>query len=148
MDIKQILQMPIGQKLGGFVLAVKTAKKKWQIGDNWVHQVLFVDSTGEILADVNIGKYIPLQRGREYRVVVAEVQAEEKLGKKLYVDQFAAITQIGEPDNVMDFPAGESERVIKSKIKCWLVAACIQGGKQIEDISYDEIDELVEYIIK
>lgn len=142
-NIKQILDMPIGQRLGGFVLTIKTAKKTWQINDVWYHQVLVMDETGEMWADFKIGTYKPLHRGSAYRVIVAEVQHEEKHGKKLFVDQFAPIVDIGEPSE--PFYQGESERVVRSKIKCLLVAAYIQAGARIDET---EINGLVEYIIK
>ena len=146
MTIKQLLAMPIGEKVGGFDLTIKTAKKKWQIGSKWMHQVLAMDETGEMLVDVNIAKNIPLQRAQTFWVIVSEIQDSEQ-GKKLYVDQFQLAT-VTEPDNVMDFGLAESERVIKSKVKCWLVAGCLQGGLLPTHIDKNEIDELVYYVMK
>lgn len=143
--ISQILSWPLGYESGGFILAVKTAKKIWQVGEIWYQQALVMDDTGEMLADFKIGQRIPLHSGGQYRTIKVQVQAEEKHGKKLFVDQFAPIVDIGEPPDIMNYSANEPERIVKSKIKCWLVAACLQGGKEI---SYNEINGLVEYIIK
>jgi hypothetical protein len=144
MDIKQILDMPIGQKLGGCVLTTKTAGKKWSVGDDWFQKVVFMDKTGEIPADVIIGTngYVPLQRGAEYRIIVAEIHAAEK-GTKLFVHEHAPKDYIGEPPQAPDM--NEADRIVRSKIKCWLVAACLQGNQPIET---KMIDDLVDYIIK
>lgn len=137
MKISDMLKMPVGTPIGGFTKTIKTAKKKWQAKASgkevWMHQVVLSDETGDILTDVKIGGYSPLIRGSEIRVIVGQIQQSEK-GVKLYVDQFIKPADIGDPENVAGFYDNfnnESVQVIRSKIKCWLVAACLQGGKEI-----------------
>lgn len=146
MNIQQLKEMPAGTRVGGFSLTIKTAKKKWQVDGKWIHQVLVMDNTGEMLADVNIVKNIPLQRAQTFRVIVSEIQAAEQ-GTKLCVDQFQLDT-ITEPDNIIDFVAGESDRTIKGKIKTWLVAACLQSGTPPTKIDRIGVDDLVDYVMK
>ena len=94
-----------------------------------MQQVLLMDKSGEILADVNVGKkYNPLHH-TVIKIIVAEVQEGElanKPIKKLYVDQWSYITVVGEPEGFCNPSAVELE--VKSKIRCWLVAATIQSG--------------------
>jgi len=129
--------MPVGERLGEFSLAIKTAKKKWQVNGKWIQQVLLMDKTGDILADVNIVKYIPLIAGQEIRIIVAEVQSTEIRNVpalKLYIDQFEIPATIGEPDNIPDLSGLDSSNVIRGKIKCWLVAAKVETGVPEKEI--------------
>jgi hypothetical protein len=149
--IKQLLAMPLGYKTGGFAKTIKTAKKKWQVNGKWVHQVLLTDETGDMLADVNIGGYVPLIAGQEIRVVVCEIQATETgpfaSGKtKLYVDQFVRPT-VTEPPDVMDF-AEESAKIIRGKIKTWLVAGCLQSGTPPKEVDRAGIESLVDWVME
>ena len=103
------------------------------------------------MADVNVGpKYNPLT-SPDIIFIVAWLKDSDHLNKPirmLYIDQFSVNTQM-EPDFDIDFAA--SNRVIRSKIKCWLVAGRLQGGEHPHNILYSElsdIDELVEYVIK
>ena len=129
MNVKQLLEMPVGEKVGGFDLAIKTAKKKWETKEGWMHQVTLMDKTGEILADVNIGKNIPLIAGRQIHITVCEIQDSEHMNnpcKKLYIDQFTQPTQIGEPP--IDFEHGDSTKTIRSKILCLQSAGMFDGN--------------------
>jgi len=149
MKIKDILKNPVGQKLGGFNLTIKTAKKKWEGDSGWVHQVLVSDDTGEMLVDVNIVKNIPLHRGETFRVVVAEVQQGEK-GKKLYVFEYKRIVQIGEPEELYGIES-DWDKVNRGKVRHGLVCALIRAGEiTIEPItiaSKNFIEEMVNYIM-
>jgi len=96
MKIEQLQLQEHGQKIGGMTLTVKTCKKSWEIQGIWWHQVLFMDETGEIPADIKIGTYIPLKRQDKVKVIVAEVRDAEYLGKPrkiLVVDQYKVETQ-------------------------------------------------------
>jgi len=133
MKIADIQKYPVGYRFGGCSFTVKTTKKTWQLADKtWIHQVVLMDETGEMYADVKIGKYNPLVRGQEIRLVVCEIQKDEKQGTKIYVCQFEKATAIGEPPRAMDFPGGEPLNVVRGKIKCWLAAAKVQAGATIE----------------
>lgn len=148
--IEQIKEMPIGTRFGGFTKTIKTAKKKWQVDGKWIHQVQLMDKTGDMLADVNIGKYEPLIGGQEIRIIVAEVQETEVRNVptlKLYVDQFSMPT-ITEPPDVMNLSNGEPARVIRGKIKTWLAAGCLQSGTPPREVDRDGIDSLVDWIME
>lgn len=116
MTITQLLQMPIGQKTGGFLLTVKTAKKFWEVPNaegqlvghkgerRTMHQqAILTDDTGEMIADIKIlspehGNLChTIKVGAIIRIIVCEIQtAYDKRGdtpepnKKLFIDQFSA----------------------------------------------------------
>ncbi len=141
--IQQLKNMPDKERCGGFELTIKTAKKKWQIGDTWMHQVLLMDNTGEMLADVNIGKNIPLQRQQVIRIIVAEVQDSES-GKKLYIDQFTIVSAT-EPE----WESGQMwDAVTEGKIRHGLVCSLIRAKGQIYigDSEKEDINSLVKFI--
>ena len=133
MKIEQILIQPIGQRFNAGTLTIKTFKKTWQVGDIWWSQVICMDETGEMPVDVNVGKaYNPLRgRGIVINVIVANVQNAEYLGKdrlKLVVEQYSLpTTTVDEFLEKEDEWKVEREEQIKSKIRCWLVAAYIEG---------------------
>ena len=161
MNIKQLLEMPHGYRVGGFDLLIKTAKSKKQLpgekhqkeGTGWIHRVALMDMTGEIWADVAIGKYNPLIAGRSIHIVVCEVQDSDYLNKpckKLLVSEFTQPVQIGEPP--MDFAEGEITKTIRSKILCWLVAARFQSGAATDEIlkfvNNPQLKEIVDKIME
>ena len=133
--IKQLLAMPIGQKWGGDDFAIKIAGKKWQEANNeWTQHIVLSDKTGEIDVDVNIGRNVPLVKGGRIHIVVSEIQsATNKIGKKLYVEQFTQPTQIGEPDD-MDFYNEDwqqrNQEIIKGKIRHGECCSFIEGYVQ------------------
>ncbi len=137
MKIEQILIQPIGTRINPGMLAIKTYKKTWQVGDIWWSQVILMDETGEMPADVNVGKaYNPI-RGRtngRINIIVAEVQEAEYLGKdrrKLIVEQYTLpSTPIEEYESKQMELEKEVKLIIESKIRCWLVSASITGVKQ------------------
>ncbi len=129
--IKELLEKPAGYKFSGLTLTIKTAKKLFQfgIGRIWMHEVVLVDMTGEIWADVAVVKHIPLRRGNEINIIQGEIQDSEHLNKpctKILVSQFTQPAQIGEPP--MNFEYGDSVKTIRSKILCLLTAAKIESG--------------------
>lgn len=130
--IKQLLNMPIGQKTGGYEFTIKVAGKKWQEANSeWIQHIVLSDKTGEIDSDVNIGRNVPLVKGGRIHIIVGEIQsASSKIGKKLYIDQFNQPTTIGEPDE-MDFYSEDWQRInqeiIKGKIRHGEVCAYIEG---------------------
>ena len=148
-EIKTILESPLDQKCGGFDLTVKTAKKKWQVGDIWYQQAALIDSTGsEMLADFKLGQNIPLKSGGQYRIIVAQVQTDEKHGKKLFVDQFQAFTQtVDEYEQEMQFLADKDKHIIVGKCRCILLAA-VERRRDATEADYPRIDRHVEFIMR
>jgi len=144
MDIALISTYPIGQKCGGFWVTVKTSRKLLQIEGEWINPVVITDSSGEMLADVNVGKYIPLIRGVEIKVVVGIIQNGEK-GTKLFIDQFEYET-LTEPPAIMNL-TGE-EKTVRGKIRTWLVAACLQSGTPPCEIDKTAINSLIKYVME
>ena len=147
MTVKQILDMPIGQKFGGTDVAIKTCKKTWQVGDVWMQQVVISDETGDALVDVKIGEYIPLQRGSVLHITVGIIQPGvvekgDNSIKKIYIDQFMLPISGSEPD--IEF--GEVDKIVRSKIKCWLVSARLQRTDDPIDKKY--INSLVDYVME
>lgn len=127
MKISDIQTFPVGYTFGGgFPLVVKTMKKKWQLEDKWIRQCVLTDGTGDILADVNLGKG-HLGRGNIIKIIVAEIQATDT-GKKMYVDQYDVPTQTEPDEPFMTFLDNEQIKTIRSKILCWLTAAKFQSG--------------------
>ena len=160
MDIKQIQKMPIGYKAGGITLTVKTVKKTWQLpgkNDNWIHQVLLADKSGDILADVNIGKkYNPLRRSQVITIIKFEVRETELRNsavKIIYVDQFRQETITA--DEYMDNFTEEEEKwdkIARSKIKFGFAIRYAERGKTlVEILNYIEdpaLDRVVEAVMK
>ena len=146
--IKQLQDMPIGQRWGGETFSIKTAKKKLPVKDIWWQQVILLDSAGsEMPADVKIGKNIPLIAGSEIRILVAKVENAEYLGKdrkKLVVDQFSIPTQTADEfQSKQDELDKEVRLVVESKVRCWLVSASIQG----KELSKKDLLEWQEFVM-
>ena len=146
--IKQLLNMPIGERWGGETFSIKTAKKKLPVKDVWWQNVVLLDSAGsEMPADVKIGKNIPLIAGSEIKIIVAKVENAEYLGKdrkKLVVDQFSIPTQTAdEYQSKQDELDKEVKLIVESKVRCWLVSASLQG----RNLSREEILEWQEFVI-
>ena len=155
--IKQLSEMPVGSRTGGFALSVKTYKKTWQVGDVWYQQVILMDKTGEMPADVNLGKVaIPNTQktlrghGNTLNIIVCEVQEAEYLAKgrkKLYVDQFSRPTMtVAEYEDSLDEDEQKWDAVVKGKIRMHLVCSFIRAGDVINDLAKQEVNRLVEYI--
>ena len=154
MVIKQLLEMPIGYRTGGFVLTVKTAKKRWQVtnlahhekGAVWMQQAVVTDETGDMLVDVKTnstehGNHAPLQVGQLIRVIICEIQTaydakgiNPEPNKKLYIDQYEDFFIRHTPDK--DSPWGPEDeafewaearrREIEGKIRHGLSCAIIR----------------------
>jgi len=160
--IKQILEAPVGERFGGIELTVKTAKKWFQVGEKWIHQVVLTDATGDILADVKLGfRKLPtvLIRGETIKIIVAEVQAavpgkqNVQTGKKLYVDQFrrppgkTADEHLAEEEEQIELWKVEAAQIVRSKIKCLLVSSKVRTGADIHSVLlFAEDSDLVEII--
>lgn len=147
MKIEQIKIQPIGQRFNGGTLTIKTCKKTWQVDGIWYHQVVLMDETGEIPADVKIGKYNPLHSGSEIKTIIAQLRKAEYLGKPrkiLFIEQFSIpIQTVDEFQSKQDELDKEVRLIVESKIRCWLVSASIQGREQTKA----EILEWQEFVI-
>ena len=143
MNIKQVLDMPVGQKFGGFDVTIKTCKKRWQVKEKWVQQIVITDTSGDAIADVNVIRNSPLQRGSALHITVGIVQAGET-GKKLYIDQFVFPDIVSEPTQIgYDFDVDAFDRQIDGKIRHGLVCSYIRSGNFVDK---DEIRKLVKFI--
>ena len=148
--IKQLLAMPTGEKVGGFELSIKTFKKNFQVGDIWFQQVILMDTTGEMPADVNVGKQRNSLRGRaaSLKIVVCEVQEAEYLGKdrkKLLVHEHTIPTiTVGEWEEEQEAIETKWNKEIEGKIRHGLVCSFIKAGKEIDKPA---IEALVKYIM-
>ena len=150
MTIKQLLAMPIGEKVGGFELSIKTFKKTFQAGKLWFQQVILMDSTGEMPADVNVGtEYNPIRgRASSIRIVVCEVQEAEYLGKdrkKLLVHEctFPTVT-VDEWEEEQEAIETKWNKETEGKIRHGLTCSFIKAGKEIDKPA---IEALVKYIM-
>ncbi len=134
MLIEQLQLQPHGQKIGGMILTVKTCKKSWEAEGTWWHQVLFMDETGEIPADVKIGTYSPLKRQDRVGIIVAEVRDAEYLGKSrkiLVVDQYDVKHQTADEYYAEADQAYALEmKEVRGKVFHGLVCSYIQSGKE------------------
>lgn len=156
MKVEQILIQPIGQRFNAGTLTVKTCKKTWQVKEVWYHQVIFMDDTGEIPADVKIGKYLPLKRGQDVNVIIGVVREAEYLGKPrkiLYVEQYSLPTMmVDEYENRQDDILEDYTQVVRSKIKCLITAgyASREGttmGYLLEFVNDKRLEEVVDAIM-
>lgn len=155
MKVKELLAGKIGERIGGgFELSIKTYKKCWQVGNKWISQVILMDETGEIPADIDVGdKYHPIRgRGISIKIIVAEIQEAEYLGKdrkKLYVEQFRIPTQtMSEFEEEQATLELKWDKEIKGKIRHGLTCSLVKG-KQSVNVTKDEkqkINELVKFI--
>ena len=156
MKVEQILIQPIGQRFNAGTLTVKTCKKTWQVKETWYHQVVFMDDTGEIPADVKIGKYLPLKRGQQVSIIIGIVRDAEYLGKPrkvLYVEQYSLPTMmVDEYENRQDDILEDYTQIVRSKIKCLLTAGYASREASTPDnielyANSDQLDRTVDGIM-
>jgi hypothetical protein len=162
MTIKQILAMPIGEKIGGgFPMDIKTFKKKWPMGKNTIQQIIIMDETGEMPIDVNLGPTCTNLRGKigkEIKIIVAEVQGAEYLGKdrkKLYVDQFSYNVWTGDPGDIYDEERKEwdehNEKQIRGRVRhgvsCAWISTWPEEFEEPNDTTKQIINAWVEFIM-
>ena len=132
--IKQLLDMSIGQKVGGFELTVKKYPSKMvEVGKKKIQPVTFIDETGEMIGDVLSAKYGAIQKGYKIHITVGVIQNGET-GKKLYVEQWwlPSITvdeyeAKREAEKAKEFRQQvfdpEEEYIIQSKVRMHVVCA-------------------------
>ena len=152
MNIAQLKEMPVKSKVGGFELSVKTFKKNFQIKDIWFQQVILMDETGEITADVKTGKkYKPLRgHGNKIKIIVCEIQESEYMNKpckKLYVEQHTTPTStVDEYEAEQDSLSLKWDKEIAGKIRHGVVCSYIRAGNTISNADKEIIEALVGYI--
>jgi hypothetical protein len=148
MKIEQVLIQPIGQRFNAGTLTIKTCKKTWQVNDIWYHQVILMDETGEIPADVKIGKYEPLHRGSQINIIIAQVRDAEYLGKPrkiLFIDQYSVpTTMVSDYEQEQDRILEDNRLQIKGKIRHGLVCSLIKA----KEIALEPIAEKSKMLIK
>ncbi len=131
MTITQLLEIPVGKenRTGGFQLTLKRARKTKEVGKKYLQEVVFVDISGEIDGEVLLPKYVPLHSGHTIKVTVCWLQpAENKSGKKLYVEQWEQVQWTAdeyEASRGMNYSSSEqnSELVVRSMIRHGIVTA-------------------------
>ena len=147
MEIKQILDLPEDTPVVGLNLTVEHCHKYLEIDDEWVRVVTFEDSTGQIQAWIVGGKLVH----RKNEIIIHEGLTFEHEGIKcLYVKKWDQITSC-EPD---PSPYDGKHKLfvsenttIRSKIKCWQVAAKIESGATDEEVlAFAESECLVKII--
>jgi hypothetical protein len=146
MTIKQLLDMPIGDKVGGFMLVVKHAKKMSPQGSGWSQEVTLTDSTGDMLADVWRDKYTKLVRNEELWITVCEVQSADTVtGKKLLVHEGHVVTASEPPiNNQYAQKPPNWDAISRGKVKHGLTCAYIQANTPINK---ELIEELADWIV-
>lgn len=153
MKIEQILMQPIGTRINPGTLSIKTFKKTWQVGEIWWSQVILMDGTGEIPADVNVGKtYNPIRgRGQKINIIVAEVQEAEYLGKnrkKLVIDQYTMPSiSMAEYEESQDQMENELKLIVQGKIRHGEVCKYMGAGIIHPKMNKLELAEVKESIL-
>ena len=127
MTIKQLLEMPIDQKTGGFELTVKKYPSKMvEVGKKYIQPVVFIDETGEIPGEILMAKRITIQKGWKIHITVGIIQNGEN-GKKIFVDQWwlptmtVAEYEAKNFDIQQEFKYGEPINIVRSKCAYGLV---------------------------
>jgi hypothetical protein len=132
--IKQILEWPVGQKSGGFVLVAKTAKKKWNVGEIWYQRVMFADAQGdEIFGEIILNGNVSVMRNTPLRIIICKrvvLDVNNRDVPAILVEQWKDDRPVmSEPDILDDFDKWQIARQeeIKGKIRHGLV--CVARRK-------------------
>lgn len=154
MIISQLLKMPVGQRTGGgFILTIKKTKKSVQLPNKkYIHTVVLFDNSGEILADFKDptkAGYIPLIKGQQVHIIVAEIQNAES-GIKLYVDQYEVVKGKPGPDYFQGFDdMPDYEAIVRGKIRMHTTCSFIRAGMNFYEIDKhkEAINKMVDFIM-
>ena len=159
LNIAKVLEMPIAERFGGIDVIVKTCKKKWGEEGKVVQQAIVTDSSGDALADINLGKYIYL-RGATLRIIVGIVQigvleSGKASSKKLLIDEWSVQSDVGEPaqdHRNLEAEGTDWDKIARSKVKCKLIEAGIRAGQIIiaseGKANYDRINVYKDFIME
>ena len=143
MKIKDILKLETNKAVNG-TFTVKTDKKKWEDSEGWMNQVLLCDKTGEMLADIHIRVYQPIQRGQQINLIQAMTQPSPE-GIRLYVEEFEYTNTSNEP------PLWGEMKVIQGKIKTHLAGACLVNNtatRTLEFLKSKECEDIIRELMK
>jgi hypothetical protein len=159
MTIAELLAMPIGGELrargAGFMLIVKTVKKNWETPDKKkIQQVVLTDSTGDILADIDLAKtgygFDHINRGIQLRIISGQIQQAES-GKKLFITEYALPMGMTEPDYGIDQDlVAFQQREVEGKCRYGIACSQLRAGMKIDMVlgaeNRQKINELVGFI--
>jgi hypothetical protein len=158
MSIAELLKQPVGitikEKGAGFPLVAKTIKKNWFDPDGKkIQQVVFNDSTGDLLGDIVMKKgvygYGHIQRGWTIRIIERALQQTPE-GLKLYVTEYEPPPSASEPDDYGIDPdlLAFQQREIEGKCRYGISCSLLRAGKNIGEVLAlkSKINELVEFI--
>ena len=157
MTIKQLLDMPIGEKTGGFELTVKKYPSKMvEVGKKKIQPVTFIDETGEMIGDVLGAKFGAIHKGYKIHITVGIIQNGEK-GKKLYVEQWWVPSMTAdeyEAKKAKEFRQQvfdpEEEYIVQSKVRMHVVCAWVRTQKIFNpDLESDRksVNRIVDFIM-
>ena len=156
--IKQLLEMPVGEKAGGFELTVKKYPSKTvDVDRKTLMPVIFIDETGEIPGEILLAnKRVTIQKGWKVHIVICHIQSTGE-GKKLYVEQWWLPTmtiaeyEAKQYDFQQDIKYGEPLHIVKSKIRMHISEAVInasglrEGIPTLSDSFKKDINEWVDF---
>ena len=155
MTIEMLKKMKDGTFTGDFEFSIKTKKKCFQAGNDWLHTIVLCDKKGEIIADVLVGdRYAPInaQVIQVIDAIVQDVIYLNKPIKKLYIDKFTVPTTIG--DDFMGYDPFK-DLVVRGKCKCILLARMFDQNTNSDNIGNilkvaqsEEMVKLIDEIIK
>lgn len=148
MTIEELKNMPVGTEVENLTVTIKTAKRPIAIDKKWYQVVNLFDGTDDILADVKIGVYAPLQTGAKFEVIFGITQNGELSNKpiiKLRVDAYHRPAVVGDPGG--DYNNGESTKVIRGKIITHLVSGIFAAGHSNEDVAERMCDPTFDKIV-
>lgn len=164
MTIKELKAMAVGTEVNDVVLTVKHTKKSINPKGNkaktgWIQQVVLMDETGDMLADIKIDRFLEFVRGQQINCIVTELRDNHtKQGDKLlYIEEFERPAQIGEnlTDEYLEWKARE-DKTVRSKIKCLMTVARIDTDSPLNEllddllafVKDDRLDEIIDSIVE
>ena len=139
--IKDILAMPVGQKTGGYELAITTAKKMTKVKSDWYQRVMFADGGDEILGNIKLHGNVRLIRNTPIRIIVGVRKMADVNNKDvpcLYVDQWADASPVmSEPMDMMtdaeEWYAARQEE-IRGKCRYGVVCAILGEATDVQSM--------------
>jgi hypothetical protein len=169
MNIANLKALNEGVEVKGFPLLIKTARNVYVDTDgNCWQDVVFMDVSGEMLGQILLEnsedkKYAPHNTtgiARKYQskqnicIMEGYIQNTDRGGKSqnkiVVIECFDTATQLSF-DQQQELSAEQwqkaHEEEVKSKIRCWLVAACMEHESHIVNEKFKNwINELVEFV--
>lgn len=150
--IKDLKSMAAGVEVKGLPLMIKTARKAFTDAEGTTYQeVVFMDASGEMTGHILIDEHVALWKSKTniciMEGILQDTDERKKEGVKIVVFEcFDAATPLTF-DQGQDLQAEDWRKIredeIKSKVRCWLVSASIQG----RNLSREEILRWQEFVI-